>query len=224
MTQSSGRTLLLANGHPPGSRLWAALAERSSLVCCVDGGADTALRMGVRPAAVFGDFDSVSQAARRSLPGCEWVETADQEFTDLDKAISCLIGRGCRDISVAGGVGRRVDHSLGNLSLTLKHRQAARVTFHTQAEDVFLLEGRWNLTASRGRRVSLFPLFGRARITTLGLRYPLQDEYLQMGVRDGISNQALGGLVEVVARQNPVLVCVGRCWRDGVVFAPVPTD
>jgi thiamine pyrophosphokinase len=220
MSQPSGRILLVANGAPPGRRIWAALAAGASQICCVDGGANTVRRLGVMPAAVFGDFDSVSPLTRGALAAAEWVPAPDQEFTDLDKALGCLEERGATDVSIVGGLGRRVDHSLSNLSLLLKYRGRLSITFHTSIEDVFLLEGRWSFEARRGRRISVIPLFGRARVTLSGLQYPLEDEPLEMGKRESISNAASGGLASVLVSEGPVLVCVGRTAREAPAFAP----
>jgi len=220
MSQPSGRILLVANGAPPGRRIWAALAAEASQICCVDGGANTVRRLGVMPAAVFGDFDSVSPITRGALSAAEWVPAPDQEFTDLDKALCLLAGRGARNVSVAGGLGRRVDHSLSNISLLLKYRGRLSITFHTSIEDVFLLDGRWSFEARRGRRISVLPLFGQARVTLSGLQYPLEDEPLEMGKRESISNAASGGLASVLVSEGPVLVCVGRTAREAPAFAP----
>ena len=214
------RVLLIANGEPPTQELWEALRAEAGLVCAVDGGADAALRLGERPSIVFGDWDSVSPSARAELASARWRQTADQASTDLDKTLGCLIRAGARRISATAVMGRRADHSIACLGQLLKYCRQAAITFHTDQDDLFALPGRWSQELQAGRRVSILPVLGRTRVRTEGLQYPLHGEWLEMGMRDGVSNQALGGPVSVKTEGAPALVCVGRCAGDGLVFAP----
>lgn len=214
------RVLVLANGRPPGPRLWAKLAKASGLIACVDGGANAAVDLKARPDVIYGDFDSVKPATREAFLKTKWKSTKNQEHSDLDKALSALIERGARAISVAGAMGRRADHALANIGLLLKYCGKASITFHDRREDLFALLGEWTFEAKPARRVSLLPMFGPARVTTEGLMYPLRGEMLEMGIRDGLSNQATGGIVRLIAEQSPLLVCIGRKSGEAPLFAP----
>jgi len=219
MTSKRPRALLIANGEPPSKSLWARLSADSPDVFCVDGGANAACSLGVTPIAVFGDFDSVHDEVRCQIT-CEWRETPDQEYQDLDKAIACLLDDGYANISVAGVLGRQASHTFGNLGPLVKYKDRAAITYHGRWEDLFVLEGRWEWNAPVGRRISLLPVFGPTRVSTRNLLYPLRDEVLQLGVRDGISNETQAGGVVVTASENPVLVCVERTRGAAPLFAP----
>lgn len=220
-TTSAGqeRTLVVANGQPPSAALFERVRAEAGLLVCVDGGANWACSRGLAPDIVIGDSDSVSQTTVSTLKNSQLVRTPDQEYSDLDKAIRHLVDRKHTVISVLGAMGRRVDHSLANIGLLLKHWPHADITFHTPAEDLFLLNGKWQTGLRRRRRVSLLPMFGRSNVSTQGLLFPLNNEPLEMGVRDGLSNSAVGGPV-MVSCGAPLLIAVARSASDAVLFAP----
>jgi thiamine pyrophosphokinase len=51
--------LIIANGEPPQKKRLVLLAKRADTVICADGGANTALKMGIMPDAIVGDLDSI---------------------------------------------------------------------------------------------------------------------------------------------------------------------
>ncbi|MFD1809456.1 thiamine pyrophosphokinase [Gemmobacter lanyuensis] len=89
--------------------------KHAPMVVAADGGADRALALGVRPAAVIGDFDSISAAAKAQLQGAQMLHLAEQETTDFDKALRSIrapmvlalgvmgAGRSCAGSAVGAG-------------------------------------------------------------------------------------------------------------------------
>ena len=219
-TDTQTRALVLANGAPPAREVFDRLAEVSGAFFCVDGGANWAAREGVVPVAAFGDFDSVLETTRTVFQEVPFILTQNQEFTDLEKALGEVIQRGYNSISLLGAVGDRVDHSLALPGALLRYRQQAAITCHTDTEDFFLLSQSIRLSTAEGQRVSILPVFGPAFVKTRGLRYPLNDEKLQMGIRDGVSNSAMGSVAQISVRENPVLVVIERQSLSQFNFAP----
>ncbi|MBI4346095.1 MAG: thiamine diphosphokinase, partial [Elusimicrobia bacterium] len=64
--------------------------------------------------------------------------------------------------------------------------------------------GTHRFACRRGARVTLLSLTDRARVSTRGLQYPLDHEWLVRGSR-GLSNRATSPTVTVAVRQ-------GRVW------------
>lgn len=219
-TDTHKRALVLANGAPPVRDVFDRLREASGAFFCVDGGANWAAREGVVPDATFGDFDSVLESTRSIFQNVPFILTQNQEFADLEKALGEVIQRGYPNISLLGAVGDRVDHSLALPGALLRYSQRAAITCHTDTEDFFLLSQSIQLSTVPGQRVSILPVFGTACVTTDGLRYPLHDEQLQMGVRDGVSNSATGSVAHISVRENPVLVVIARQSLGQFNFAP----
>jgi len=208
-----GSALILANGEPPAEDLLRARVAATSCFVCTDGAAATALAAGLRPDLVVGDLDSLDDATRARLGDVEVLGLAEQETTDLEKAIYTLLARGVRDVLVLGAGGRRWDQFHANLSLFARY--AHRLTI--AAEDDW---GRLAMAPAGqatvigepiGAMVSLLPLPWAEGVTTDGLRWPLIAARLALGGRLGVSNEVItssasvtytaGGLAIYTVRQ-----------------------
>ena len=130
-----------------------ALALAPRLVAA-DGGADSALALGQTPDLAVGDFDSISDAARRVLGPARLHHDPDQETTDFDKALAVEAA----DLVLAVGfTGARLDHTLAAMSTLARHPQR-RVVIDSGTDLCLLCPPRLALDLPAGSRVSLFPL------------------------------------------------------------------
>ncbi len=204
------KALILANGEPPSKELLARLASEHDLFLAADGAALTAARLGIYPNIVSGDFDSLDlDAAQRLLPDAEFIPTPDQDHTDLEKAVQIARERGAESLTVAGAAGRRIDHTLGNFSLLLHWRAehpALPVVFVADGSETRAVIGEIVLEAEPGDAVSLLSLDGRARVSADGVRWPLEDHPLAVGV-GGLLNEAVSDKVTIRAAGGIVIVC-----------------
>jgi thiamine pyrophosphokinase len=185
--------LILAAGEPPPAELLRARAAAAQWFVCCDGAAATALAAGVRPHTVLGDLDSLDDLTRADLAGVEIVEIAEQDTTDLEKALYTAVARGVREVLVLGAGGRRWDHFVANLSLLARYAERlalraedawGRLTFAPAGVTVLI-------EAEPGDTVSLVALPLAEGVVTSGLRWPLAGERLAMGERDGVSNEVV---------------------------------
>ena len=204
------KTLILANGEPPSQALLARLAAEHDLFLAVDGAARAASARGVAPDLMTGDFDSISfEEAQRLFPQAECLRTPDQYHTDLEKAVQIALSRGAASLTIAGAAGRRIDHTLGNFSLLLRWRMDwpdLPVTILADGSEVQAVTGAITLEMETGDAVSLLSLDGRARVSIGGVRWPLQDHRLPIGV-GGLLNEATAPQVTVKAEGGVILVC-----------------
>lgn len=204
------RVLILANGEPPSQKLLARLAADHDLFLATDGAALTAARFGVCPDIVSGDFDSLNlEAARLLLPRAEFVPTPDQNQTDLEKAFGVALTRGADFVTVAGAAGRRLDHTLGSVSLLLRWREAyplLPVTLVADGSETRAVIGEIILNTEAGDAVSLLSFDGSARVSVSGVRWPLEDRPLAVGV-GGLLNEATGTRVTVKSDGGIILLC-----------------
>ena len=97
------RALIIANGEPPKKSLLQALVKEVQLVVCADGGANTALKLGVTPHAIVGDMDSIHTETFVKFHKVPGYEDPDQESTDLEKAIAWTIKQKFDHITVTAG-------------------------------------------------------------------------------------------------------------------------
>lgn len=159
-----------------------------------DGGARHLLQAGLRPDIAVGDFDSLSAAELNLLSesGCRIVRyPAAKDYTDTQLAVELAIEEGAGDLTIFGGLGSRLDHSLANVMLLmLIHERgcAGRVTDGEQV--VHLLLNELSVSGAAGDVVSILPLTPvLAGLTIEGLRYPLRDATIRMGESRTISNE-----------------------------------
>jgi thiamine pyrophosphokinase len=202
IVESQTGVTLIAGGPVLSRDLKSAMA-RAPLVVAADGGADRALALGVRPAAVIGDMDSISDKTR-GLLGDVVHEVPEQESTDFDKAL-----RNIRApfVLALGCLGGRVDHELAVLSVLIR-RQTLRCLLIGREDVVFAAPPRLNIAMQAGDRFSLFPM---AQVTgrSDGLKWPIAGLTFAPDARGGTSNQALGP-VRLEMDQPGMLVMVPR--------------
>lgn len=177
----------------------------------VDGGARTLLRYGLTPQIVTGDGDSLSEHERAALraTGAQLVPTPDQDYTDLDKALTYMVeAHGATQLTVFGATGGRLDHSYSVFSALLKHGRRARVQLIDETARYEAIQGQWHCTGPElvGRTLSLLA-FGRVEgVTTTGLRWPLTDDWLAPGHRDGTLNQVVESTITVQVGSGELIV------------------
>ncbi len=210
------RVLILANGEPPSEMLLARLAAEHDLCIAVDGAALKSVRLGTLPDIVSGDFDSLDlDAARLALPDAEFLPTPDQNQTDLEKAFRIARERGASEITIAGAAGGRIDHTLGNFSRLLRWREELPdfpIAVVEDGSEVRAVNGEITLATELGDAVSLLSYDGRARVSISGVRWPLDNHLLPIGV-GGLLNEAVAPEVKITAAGGSILVCHLRAWR-----------
>ncbi len=200
------RALIIANGEPPRKQLLQSLSKQADVVVCADGGTNTALKFGIRPDAIVGDLDSVHAEALVKFQRVPTYEDTDDETTDLEKAISWTVKQKYDHITVVGASGKRLDHTVGNLGVLPKFYPDALVRFVDDLGEMMYVGKELTVEARRGDVVSLIPLNRCEGITTAGLRYALEDETLELGVREGTSNIVLASPVTIKVKKGHLLL------------------
>ena len=208
----AAEALLIGNGEPPSRALFDYLVSYRPLLLCADGGANTALEYGYTPDYIVGDLDSVTASGRARVPESRLVRVdADNTGTDMQKVLEQALRLGVRRAVLAGFTGRRTDHILWNLSLLRTFADRVDLYLADDHCDIRLIRGHITLTGYPGMKLSLCPLMGPVHgIRTSGLRFPLQDESLIPGVRDGISNEISSNPVSVTVGEGDLLLVLQR--------------
>jgi thiamine pyrophosphokinase len=206
------RTLLICNGEPPSTALLRRLARRADNIVAADGGANAALRAGIRPDIVIGDLDSILPGTRKKIGDAHIIHIERQDNTDLEKALDYISGAGPSDVVIAGATGGRIDFTLGNLSVFWNYTRSLAITFAGDGWEAFPVDRRRTLKAPRGTTVSLIPFGTCSGITLTGLLYPLKDATMRTG-EIGVSNVVKNSSFSVTVRKGNMLV---------VIYADVP--
>jgi len=199
-------------GSSLATELDAALLASADLLVAVDGGAEALARVGLEPALLVGDLDSISVRTREALEakGVELVllPTAKDE-TDTEAALRLVAARGADDVTVYGALGGpRLDHLVGNLLLLSSPWLATvRVRMVDDWHEAFLVKGDSTFDGERGDTVSLLPLTPAVKdVWTEGLLYPLHGESLSQSTTRGVSNAMTGAEARVIHGDGVLLL------------------
>lgn len=187
-----------------------ALAPRA---VAADSGADTALRYGVTPEAVIGDFDSITKATRKALPDSSLHRIPEQDSTDFDK---CLRNINAPLVIGVGFTGDRQDHQLACMNTLVRYPDRPCVLLGRD-ELVFLCPPALRLDLTKGTRVSLFPL-GAVEGVSDGLRWPIGGLNFAPDGLIGTSNEARGPL-DIAVTSPKMLVILPSSTLTPVVGA-----
>ena len=187
--------------------------SQSDLFIAADGGAKHARQLSLQPDVIIGDLDSYNPDGNETA---EVIHDADQETNDLEKALYYAKKQGCTHITVFGATGQRLDHTLKNLSVMKQfNNQFDSLVFKDHYSEIRLIRSPFSEQFPVGTSISLFPLSGRVEgITTKGLKYPLKNEFLENGVRDGTSNQTVEKKVEIEFKNGDLLLFINHNNRS----------
>ena len=191
------RVLIFANGVLPDFEKARGLLQGDEAIICADGGTRHALALGLMPAVVIGDLDSLSDADRKKLSDANIpisLHPHDKDETDLELALGQALLMRPGAILIVGALGSRLDHTLGNLSLLNDPRLSnIDCKLDDGVEEAFFCRGRSEIRGAAGDLVSLIPWGAPVTgVETERLRWPLSGAVLHPEKTLGISNEMLG--------------------------------
>lgn len=174
------------------------------VIVCADSGLEYARRCGIVPSIVLGDFDSYDGA----LPPETEIHRLPAEKDDTDTMYAARLGleRGCRDFLIAGGIGGRLDHTMGAvqaLSFIVSHGGRAVMSDGLQTVEVLQAPFERTLRADGHKYCSLLALSEAVEGVTLkGFKYPLSDATLSYDFPLAVSNEIVSASATLSARKG----------------------
>lgn len=195
------------NSQPP-ARIQPQVGD---LVLAADGGADLCVAWDWPVDAVVGDMDSVGLAVRRQLEqqGVPFiVSPVEKDETDLELALRLSLEHGATELIIAGALGARIDHTLGNLALLALPALAAVTTRIADGDQtIWLVRDRLTVHGQPGDTLSLIPFGGDAHgVSVSGVHWPLHAAELPLGPSLSISNRMTAGRADVDVHSGLLLV------------------
>lgn len=194
--------LLFLNGELRDPKAIKALSRRADALVCADGGARHAKALGLIPAVIVGDMDSLPRPTPKAWKNTAYLCDFDENRSDLDKSLDFVEQAGFSIVLLAGALGGGLDHELVNLAALEARKGRLEILIVGGGSARLLGPGRHALAVKRGARFSLLAA-PRAVASLTGARYPLRREPLARGTR-GLGNHATGRAV--------LTVHSGRVW------------
>lgn len=175
--------------------------RENDYIICADGGYDHAVKMGLSPDILIGDFDSVSELPKTS----EIIKyPARKDFTDGELAVKYAIEHGFDDVLLLAMTGDRADHTITDILLLTQCKNGC---IADDNNEIYLLRDSVTVSGRKGDTVSIVPVGGDVGgITTQNLEYPLCSETLYFGESRGVSNVMTAEKCVITAKKGIGLV------------------
>ena len=178
--------------------------EEGDLVIAADSGYRNAVLLGIAPTLVVGDFDSMpedeipSHIEKLTVP-------AEKDFTDAQLAVDIAMKKGCRRITIVGGLGGRLDHTLSCLGILENVNKAGGFAIITDGKNrVRYLRGTSELIPrSDFRYFSLIAVDPVVKgVTIEGGKYHLKNATIRRENQFAVSNEVDGNCALVTVRKG----------------------
>ena len=184
------QAVILANGAPPPHEVLQRAIGSSTLFICADGGANAARALGVRPAAIIGDFDSVMPETLEHFADVPQIRDAGEDRTDTEKAIEYVLSKGrFQEITLLGASSGRLDHEMEHVGLMRRYLHRVRIVVESGFGRAYAASKDVKLECHTGTVISFFAIGAPVPgVTTVHLRYALENRTMDLGFQDSISN------------------------------------
>jgi thiamine pyrophosphokinase len=173
-----------------------------------DGASNKLYKWKIIPDYIIGDLDSITQKALAYFRKKKVLikQIAEQEHTDFEKCIMHALSKKIKNITVIGYGGRRSDHYLNNFNVMKRYYKKCRIKLIDKDFEIFFAEKTTEFNCKSGETVSLMAMPKADGITTYGLQYPLKNESLEFGVREGTLNKTIENKVRIEFKKGDLLI------------------
>ena len=196
--------LIFGAGDPPKRPVY---VPGNALLIAADGGLVTMQNLGLTPDLFVGDRDSLTTAVPEGVE--QVLLPVRKDVTDTDAAAAISLERGCDDITIYGGTGGRLDHTLANLSLLARlSRKGYRAKMTDGVTTLYAVtDGELVLPAAEKGNVSVFSFTEKSGgVTIEGLSYPLENGVLTSDFALGVSNSFVGKEARIAVKKGTLIV------------------
>lgn len=182
------------------------IKKEEDYVIAVDGGYGYAMREGICPDMILGDFDSLG-----FVPEEENIIIHNREKDDTDTMLAIQEGikLGYKEFVIYCGLGGRLDHSMANIQ-TLIYLSKRNMQGKIVGDDVVITaitNGSIELQKRKNGFFSVFTFDEKAKgVSIKNAKYELDNAELYNDVPLGISNEFIGKTVEISVKEGTLVI------------------
>ena len=187
-------------------------SDAEKVIAC-DLGYLHAVKNGIKPDFIIGDFDSYTGDLPQDIPTMRYKKEKDD--TDTMLAIKYAIEQGATEILVYGAFGGRVDHQLANIQSAIFAAEHGVLCCMKDENNSFYAFKDGEITVKRGKsgNVSIFALSNECKgVNATGLKYHLDSITLTNSFPIGVSNEFLDNESKISVQSGILAVVIS----DGV--------
>jgi len=207
------RAIIFANGQMEYLPKTILPFKTDDLIIAADGGLRFCCQENIVPHLIVGDLDSVNttQLSEMQRLGVQVIQyPVNKDATDLELSIQTALAKGTKEIILLSALGGRWDMTFSNvLLLASDFLHNVHIRLLDQNQEMFCINGsrQVNLNQRKGTSLSLLPLSLYVEgITLQGMKYSLNNEYLQMGSSRGLSNIIIDQNASIRIQKGRLLV------------------
>lgn len=206
------RCVILSAGPVYDPAALVGMLEVDDYFIAADGGWKLAQQMGVSPAVLVADFDSVPV-----FDAGEGVKVialpAEKDETDTAYALKVGFESGYREFLLLGCTGGRLDHWQAALTVAADYaRRGCTMVLADERNEIYLLSpGAYAFPALSDEKISLFAFGGE--VTGLfadGLYYDVSDMTLSPFDPLCVSNECVGEDFQIVFKSGILMLCISK--------------
>lgn len=195
------RAVIIGNGNVQDYNYLKNKICDTDFIICADGGYNHAVKMGIEPDVLIGDFDSAinyeTVADRIEYP-------KRKDFTDGELAVMYAKERGFDNIVLTAMTGDRLDHTIADILLLAKCKNGMLIDDNNE---IYLLRDKIEISGRKGQIISVIPIsLDTEGVATSGLEYPLCDETLYFASSRGVSNVMIEDKCKISIKKGMALV------------------
>ena len=211
------KTLIITGGNVNISFTKEYLKKYSfDLIIAVDKGLETVDKLNIKPNFIVGDFDSIDKDILKKYENSNFKIVKlnpIKDFTDTHTAVNLAIKNSATEITIIGGIGTRIDHTLSNIHI-LKEALDKNVKCKIINENNVVQLINENTTIERDdnfKYVSLIPLTTKAcGITLKGFKYEIENKDLEIGKSLGVSNEQIDSVSSIEIKEGILILIKSR--------------
>lgn len=204
--------LIIAGGNCIKSEKLKELIPNYDILVAADSGFNHLSTIGKHPDYLVGDFDSIGMSSLTEVDKSITKvirHPVEKDKTDTELAIDVLCELNVEEITILGGTGSRLDHTLSNIfSLRYMNELGINGTIIDEHNLVtYMREDSVVHIKEDTSYISILPItIDGAEISLKGFHYPLDHECLKLGSSLGVSNYIDNNEGTVICHRGEVLL------------------
>jgi thiamine pyrophosphokinase len=191
-------SILCLNGDLPHSTFF----PKNKPIIAADGAANQLKKMAIDPLLIIGDLDSVNL---NHFPNSKIIHTPDQNKNDFEKALEIIKSENLMPALILGVGGGMMDHVLNNINIIIENK----CIFYAPPLLGYILSGptTYERRLTPNTKLSLFGM-ARAKITTKGLKWNLEQEILEFPGKNSSLNRTLDENIHFEIHEGTILLLI----------------
>lgn len=193
------------------------LNNKFDYIIASDKGLEVLEKCNIKPNYIIGDFDSLNEEILKKYVNDNKAKiiklNPEKDYTDTHMALKLAIELKSTDITIIGGIGTRLDHTLANIHIL---KEALENNMECKIEDnknkIQLINRKTIIELDeKYKYISLIPLTTMARgVTLTGFKYPLLNATLEVGHSIGVSNVQVQKYAEIDLKEGILVLIKSR--------------